>query len=129
MKNFLKISCLLLLIAELLLLEKLRIETPTPTASRIKNPEPTAQAYQPTETASPTVSNPRPRGDRRAGSRGPGGHPGADARPAPGVCDLLRGGLHPLVERQLPVPPGGLCRRDGGGLRLPLLQHGQVLRQ
>ena len=39
MKNFLKIACLLLLIAELLFLEKLRIETPMLTQSRLKMPE------------------------------------------------------------------------------------------
>ena len=36
MKKFLKIACLVLLIAELLFLEKLRIETPMTTLSRLK---------------------------------------------------------------------------------------------
>ena len=46
MKKFLKITCLVLLVAELLLLEKLRIETPMTTVSRLKTTaEETVQAY------------------------------------------------------------------------------------
>ncbi len=44
MKNFLKITCVLLLVVELLFLEKLRIETPMLTASRLR-PAETAQTY------------------------------------------------------------------------------------
>ena len=47
MKNFLKIACLVLLIAELLLLEKLRIETPMTTVSRVKTAGETVQTYTP----------------------------------------------------------------------------------
>ena len=51
MKKFLKITCLVLLIAELLLLEKLRIETPMTTVSRLKTTaEETTQAYNPGQT-------------------------------------------------------------------------------
>ena len=46
MKNFLKILCLALLIVELLFLEKLRIETPMLTESRIHRPE-TADTVSP----------------------------------------------------------------------------------
>ena len=54
MKNFLKITCLVLLIAELLLLEKLRIETPMLTESRIKAPVAAAsQTYAPEVVYSP----------------------------------------------------------------------------
>ena len=51
MKKFLKITCLVLLVAELLLLEKLRIETPMTTVSRLKTTaEETAQTYIPGQT-------------------------------------------------------------------------------
>ena len=53
MKNFLKITCLVLLIAELLLLEKLRIETPMLTESRIKAPAAASQTYAPEVVYSP----------------------------------------------------------------------------
>ena len=53
MKNFLKITCLVLLIAELLLLEKLRIETPMLTESRIKAPAAASQTYSPEVVYSP----------------------------------------------------------------------------
>ena len=53
MKNFLKIACLVLLIAELLLLEKLRIETPMLTESRIKAPAAASQTYAPEVVYSP----------------------------------------------------------------------------
>ena len=56
MKNFLKIACLVLLIAELLLLEKLRIETPMTTVSRLKTTSETAQTYTPSEANSALVS-------------------------------------------------------------------------
>ena len=49
MKNFLKIACLVLLIAELLLLEKLRIETPMTTVSRVKTAGETVQTYTPAQ--------------------------------------------------------------------------------
>ena len=47
MKKFLKIACLVLLIAELLLLEKLRIETPMTTVSRLKTTDEAVQSYTP----------------------------------------------------------------------------------
>ena len=53
MKNFLKIACLVLLIAELLLLEKLRIETPMTTVSRVKTS--TGESVQ---TYNPGPANP-----------------------------------------------------------------------
>ena len=56
MKNFLKIACLVLLIAELLLLEKLRIETPMTTVSRLKTTGEATQTYVPDQTNPNLVS-------------------------------------------------------------------------
>ena len=107
MKNFLKIACLLLLVAELLFLEKLRIETPMLTQSRLKFDA--AQTYAPPSpelhARARVYARPRAGGrdcDARAHPRGDAGaHAGADARTAQGVCALLHRRLHALVQPEL----------------------------
>ena len=64
MKKFLKISCLVLLIAELLVLEMLRIQTPMPTSSRLKTntaaPAQTAAAPEAAVSANIVTYTPGP---------------------------------------------------------------------